>query len=307
MRSSPPTSGPWLGGGGPPRLRSGMIDRCVQLHGGYGPMREYNVARTSRCARADRLRRHHRNRAKKSSPYGHLSRRIIPARDFICVRIQSRFETGFRNTRGVCVKLWADVWDFGPSITSETGGGLNGRRRMARVGNRLSRKHKAVLPSASRPLPRQRRWSCPPLSPARRATRPMPSTRQRDRRGGIPRYGQQGRRRLRGRRKAAGEVQRRQDLSPDRRCAPSTARSWISNSRLARQPIATWASPTATRSPAGSRPQEPRNAPSTPATSPPSSGLPTRGWAVRGAINATWEAAVRLGRWAFRPTNGRRE
>ena len=39
-----------------------LIDRCLQLHGGYGYMREYPVARAYLdCARADHLRRHDRD------------------------------------------------------------------------------------------------------------------------------------------------------------------------------------------------------------------------------------------------------
>ena len=59
-----------------PQFCTGELDRCIQLHGGYGYMREYPVARgLSRCAGADDLRRNHRDheRNHRSQP-----RRLAP-------------------------------------------------------------------------------------------------------------------------------------------------------------------------------------------------------------------------------------
>ena len=42
-------------------LQCKIIDECVQLHGGYGYMWEYPVARVGRCPRAAHLRRHQRS------------------------------------------------------------------------------------------------------------------------------------------------------------------------------------------------------------------------------------------------------
>ena len=41
--------------GGPPQVQNDVLDHCVQLHGGYGYMNEYRVARAWRDARVTKI------------------------------------------------------------------------------------------------------------------------------------------------------------------------------------------------------------------------------------------------------------
>ena len=53
--ASSPRSTPPRRSGGPPQVQNEVLDHCVQLHGGYGYMNEYRVARAWRDARVTKI------------------------------------------------------------------------------------------------------------------------------------------------------------------------------------------------------------------------------------------------------------